>query len=132
MINVVHHTGRQSSAFHYLLRRRWIFSWTVSHTRERRSCFFTTPNFYSRACRHEKVANAMSLSRPHLSSIAQKWQGALANVSSRLKFPDCLSRKMVFIINHTCFQFLVSMATAQKHRNRRKEWEVRPTPWSVC
>lgn len=74
---------------------------------------------------------AMSLRRPHLSSIAQKWQGALANVSSRLKFPDCRSGKMVFIINHTCFQFLVPMATAQKHRNRRKEWEVRQTLWSA-
>lgn len=76
----MHHTGRQNSVFHYLLRQRWSFSWPVHGTRESRSLFLTNQNIaaHPEVCRHEKVAYTLSLKTCVLSCRAQ----VLRSVSS--------------------------------------------------
>lgn len=84
------------------------------------------------ACRHEKVANAASLSRPHLPSIAQQAR-SVSSIRLTSEVPGRPEQEDAFHnYSQICFPFPVSMATAQKHRNRRMEWEVWPTLRSVC
>lgn len=104
MINVVHHTGRQSSVFHYLLRQRWIFSNVEAFSSQSKILqHIQRPAAMKRWCTPclWAILTRFFYRLKHASNPAEpkRW-GAFTQSGQRLKFPERRRRRMVFIINH--------------------------------